>query len=187
MNTIEEPHTTEQAKELAALNDEQHQLELATLERACKAAAPLVPHLGTHPQRDERTFWPDSSCSETETTAFKGLAIHLLDDTEAYQKHPRGQRGKYAGSGLWLDSEGQLRLLTYAGIWSRWQGEASSWKATASTVTPADALERWELGELLAALEAVEKRGAELLPGRIDTGVARIAQLRRCLSGEVTS
>lgn len=186
MNAIEEhPHDAAEIAALAArLTDaelDQHQLEGAALERACRAAAPLIDHLGQLPQRTRDDVWPDRSCAETETTAFEWLAVHLVGDAEAMELFPRGNRGDYGGEGLWLDTEGQLRTITYEGSWSRWQGEAGFWRTTASVVDPADAAEAWSLDDLLVALETLVERAAKELPARTTAARQRIARLRRAL------
>ncbi len=98
----------------------------------------------------------------SETRYFGSRGIVLVDDYERV-KDETGNRGDLSGARLVLLSDSTLARVKRSGSWSCWQGEADTWEAEMSMLTPREAMDRYELDDCLAALSAAVETATKAL------------------------
>jgi len=120
--------------------DEEADARAVLVRRIIDTVRPALPALCSRPLIGERTFWPDRTCPETETTRadWKGLLI-FGDGPE--QDYRRANEGSYIGSDIYLGEDGAFVSLDYSGHWSRWQGASSAWEAAATVLDDRTAID----------------------------------------------
>ena len=130
--------------------------EAQLLERVVNACKPALRAVSTRRRITERTFWPDSVCTETVYTS--GPSALRVHGSGANEDYPRANRGSIEGTDLYLNTDGTWTEATYSGSWSRWQGEGASWDATDKTLTAHEVAASYDVDDVIKAIgEALTK------------------------------
>jgi len=165
----------ERTKALAELKE----ARCHALESFLRVIKPALPGLVGRVYSSERTFWPDSTCPETEHEVFPWRGLRIAGDGPE-DLYPRGNSGNVGGTALFATSDGGLIELTYEGSWSRWQGASQGWKATAEIVEPIDVAS--QLDEIVAMVSERLRAESERPSHTIDT-LALAERIRAAVGG----
>lgn len=111
--------------------------------------------IATRPVIRERTWWPDSVSTDSETTRASWAGICVAGQAKPTQDHPRANTGDYEGDGLFLCIEDGLiswRCLGWGGTWSRWQGASSEAEAAETPLTLEEVARTYDVPAIVTTL-----------------------------------
>lgn len=145
--------------------------------------------IATRPVIRERTWWPDSVSTDSETTRASWAGICVAGQARATMDHPRANTGDYEGDGLFLAIEDGLiswRCLGWGGTWSRWQGASSEAEATETPLTLEEVARTYDVPKIVAELSEAFAKAAAKDDGRaarLSQDAERMHALARLVTG----
>lgn len=149
--------------------------EVMVLERALRAVSPMRRSL-CKPVVSEDYLWNDEG-HDCSTKHFPQHGVELSGGW-LIQGDPDDPQINCMGSSLVLWADGTLGELGYAAEWLTDVGGTVRLECTAEPVTTRQALQKWNLEELLAKLTAALKEQAEHVdPAEKERAIARAARL----------
>jgi hypothetical protein len=126
--------------------------EALILERALAAAKPGLKAIVSRIRSAERTAWHDNAYTSSEYDHAEKRGVRVAGVKGPQQIHPRDNSGQYEGEALFVMEDGSLAEGSYSGSWTRWQGQGSGWQMKLVSLSAVEAMEGWELPEVLEGL-----------------------------------
>jgi hypothetical protein len=149
--------------------------QVMVLERALKAVAPVRRAI-CGPIESEDVSWVGTS-RESSVTYFPQRGLRLAGGSRMAGDYD-DTRGAYKGSALVLWADGTLGQLEYSGEWTKWMREANRLESIAIPITTREALQQWNLEDLLASLTAALNEQAQRAgTAEKERAIARAARL----------
>jgi hypothetical protein len=170
----------EAAAELAAAVAAERDAEAELLTEAIEAARTgLRAICGRRRVRDATWTTQEGTVPHAEHEDYSQPARRLVGAETALEDSSRASGGRYEGNALWILVDGTLAEVTYYGQWTRWQGGRSEWQAKVEIVTPREAMNNWELADVVEALsQALDGALKGKADVRTKAALARAAKLR---------
>ncbi len=152
--------------------------EAALLERIVETVKPALRALASAIKSRDYSTGGRNGCNPVHTyDTFTERGVCLVDGYD-HDKDETGNRGSNGGSRLYLLDDGRLAEVAREGTWSCWQGEADTWEAELTIVTPAEAVARYELASIVGTLNAkLEEQAKGSKAKRTKAATARAAKL----------
>ena len=156
----------------------EREAEAALLGRIITTVKPALRALASAIKSRDYQTAGRNGCNPVHTyDTFDDRGVCLVDGFD-HDKDETGNRGTNSGSRLYLLDDGRLAEVEREGTWSRWQGEPDTWEATLTIVSAVEAVDRYELADMIEALNtklAEQLKGAK--PVRTKAAQARASKL----------
>lgn len=140
------------AADLEATTTDALDAEADVVDAAIALVRPLLPHLA----RAIRSSWTGTStdglCGTEQWETFPLRGLVLAGSLRTAEGGHNDTRGSISGQALVLWSDGSLADVYTTGMWTRWDRESPWLTRTAVPTTAREAVEGWEVDDLLKCL-----------------------------------
>lgn len=151
------PAVADEHAALEAAAAESDTAEAALLASVIEAVRPALRALASRVLVGEVTHGAGSHLCRTSKTYASWRGVLVAGDDEAEDDDSRQNDGAYEGTGLYLDTEGILREVSWSGHWSRWQGSTRRAEGAERRVTPYSVVQEWQAGTVATIVESLSR------------------------------